>query len=363
MQMVMWRTMMTAPSAPGGFECPPPPYQKPKAPNVWMINDGLGSRKSINAHIYTRSQNIASTPVTLKTALSLRAVSGARVRCLTCCPGWKGTREVLHCCTDKPRIDPLIIAMSITQRRKNYSQTKLQHSLGMPFFWHGKSNHIPGTGQAVLFTTLASRTSSGDTDMVSTATRFLPILVTRWLLAGCHVSPGCFPDVPFFVAIVVTCLQVDGGARSNCTSQFFCFGKGPPCSFVSTSLSLSLSLWLGSSPSHTCVHFCVQSNSGSKGPVMLSPSTLSTHLCDACDMCMCVCTRGTDTNAEGAETRAALQTVPYFPSRQQCIQANTFSAKHSIAHVAACGDDIFPVPCGNRPLAMTPCSFTETSCR
>lgn len=239
--MVMWRTMMTAPSAPGGFECPPPPYQKPKAPNVWMINDGLGSRKSINAHIYTRSQNIASTPVTLKTALSLRAVSGARVRCLTCCPGWKGTREVLHCCTDKPRIDPLIIAMSITQRRKNYSQTKLQHSLGMPFFWHGKSNHIPGTGQAVLFTTLASRTSSGDTDMVSTATRFLPILVTRWLLAGCHVSPGCFPDVPFFVAIVVTCLQVDGGARSNCTSQFFCFGKGPPCSFVSTSLSLSLS--------------------------------------------------------------------------------------------------------------------------
>ena len=167
MQMVMWRTMMTAPSAPGGFECPPPPYQKPKAPNVWMINDGLGSRKSINAHIYTRSQNIASTPVTLKTALSLRAVSGARVRCLTCCPGWKGTREVLHCCTDKPRIDPLIIAMSITQRRKNYSQTKLQHSLGMPFF---------GTERATTSQAPAK-----------------PFFSQRWLLGPPVVIPTWYP--------------------------------------------------------------------------------------------------------------------------------------------------------------------------
>ena len=77
----------------------------------------------------------------------------------------------------------------------------------------------------------------------------------------------------------------------------------------------------------------------------------------------CLCTQGTDTNAEGAEARAAVQTVPYFPSRQPFIQANTLSAKHSIAHVAVCGDDIFPVPCGNTPLAITQCSFTETSCR
>ena len=81
---------------------------------------------------------------------------------------------------------------------------------------------------------------SSGTNMVSTASRFLPTLVTLWLLAGCsHVSPGCFPDVAFFVAIVVTCLHVDGGARSSCTSQYFRLGKGPPCSFVSSSLSLS----------------------------------------------------------------------------------------------------------------------------
>lgn len=77
--------------------------------------------------------------------------------------------------------------------------------------------------------------------MVSTATRFLPTLVTRWLLAGCsHVSPGCFPDVPFFVAIVVTCLQVDGGARSNCTSQYFRLGSARDLTLVSISVSKSI---------------------------------------------------------------------------------------------------------------------------